>query len=104
MKTLKQLQQELLDVIENIEETGRMIEYYEEELSEYESDKLSIERAIEEAQPQNLTDAQAEALNDKDTITLSFSQVCDRCEGKGWYFVNKWIGRKDCNCGITENV
>jgi len=28
--------------------------------------------------------------------------VCPKCEGKGWYFVNEWIGtlqgRKDCNC------
>lgn len=28
--------------------------------------------------------------------------VCPKCEGKGWYFVNEWIGtlqgRKDCSC------
>jgi hypothetical protein len=28
--------------------------------------------------------------------------VCPKCEGKGWYFVNEWIGklqgRKDCYC------
>lgn len=29
--------------------------------------------------------------------------VCPKCDGKGWYFVNEWIGslqgRKDCSCG-----
>lgn len=28
--------------------------------------------------------------------------ICLKCNGKGWYFVNEWIGdlqgRKDCNC------
>lgn len=28
--------------------------------------------------------------------------VCPKCDGKGWYFVNEWIGslqgRKDCKC------
>lgn len=28
--------------------------------------------------------------------------VCPKCEGKGWYFVDEWIGtlqgRKDCKC------
>ena len=28
--------------------------------------------------------------------------VCPQCEGKGWYYVNEWIGtlqgRKDCSC------
>jgi len=28
--------------------------------------------------------------------------VCPKCKGKGWYFVNEWIGtlqgRKDCSC------
>jgi hypothetical protein len=28
--------------------------------------------------------------------------TCVKCKGKGWYFVNEWIGhlqgRKDCQC------
>jgi hypothetical protein len=31
---------------------------------------------------------------------------CPKCDGKGWYFVNEWIGtlqgQKDCNC-INKN-
>ena len=34
---------------------------------------------------------------------------CPVCGGKGWYFVNEWIGilqgRKDCNCkNIINNL
>jgi hypothetical protein len=28
--------------------------------------------------------------------------ICPKCKGKGWYFVDEWIGslqgRKDCKC------
>lgn len=30
-------------------------------------------------------------------------RICPKCEGKGWYFVDEWIGtlqgRRDCSCG-----
>lgn len=35
-------------------------------------------------------------------IQNNIRSVCQKCEGKGWYFVNEWIGtiqgRKDCIC------
>ncbi len=33
-------------------------------------------------------------------------KVCVKCGGKGWYYVNEWIGtlqgRKDCNCTFKQ--
>ena len=33
-----------------------------------------------------------------------FNPLCPKCHGKGWYFVDEWVGdlqgRKDCNCQI----
>jgi len=37
--------------------------------------------------------------SDFDIIT---HPVCNKCDGKGWFFVNEWFGniqgRQDCNC------
>lgn len=42
------------------------------------------------------------ASKPKPNITI----ICPKCNGKGFYFVNEWIGplqgRKDCTCKIKK--